>query len=63
MTIADMIAELESDLNVRRAADMRIKLWETLFRNASDYEKRGMLVTALKELCGLSDSEIKRILK
>lgn len=62
-TIGQNIAEMEADLAACRAADMRIRLWKELFKQASEYEKKGMLTTVLDELLGFSEEEIKKILK
>lgn len=59
----EMISELEEDLKEARAIDARIKIWEQMFNLASDDEKKKMMVIALKSLMGLSDEEIKKIIK
>ncbi len=62
-TIGQMIDELESDLEMRRAVDLRIDIWKNLFKVASPYEKKKMLITMLTEMAGFTQEEIKNILK
>ena len=60
-TIGNMIDELEDEMAMRKAVDIKIGIWEKLFEIASKCEKKKMLMLALKELAGFSKEEIEEM--